>query len=102
MSYKKLFPGVAPHIGVPPAFIFLDQVKIGAKGAVVNQAILPDTVRNITIGFVVAPTALAHEAVKDQDFLVRQLTAVGEAPLKNFEIRFASENLSLNIFVVNL
>src|SRR4051812_29297291 len=54
-----LFPGVAPHVGVPAAFVDFDEVEVGEDvgGVLRRDVVALDGFGNELVGFVVAPAA---------------------------------------------
>src|SRR5213595_2255186 len=94
-------PCVPPHVGIPAALVHLDEVEVGEHAAIVSQSVLLDHVRDESIGLIVVPATLAHEAVVDEDLLVRQSAAVGEAPVENLGVALPGKDLRLDVLVTN-
>ena len=81
-----LFPGGAPLIGLPAAFVHLDEVEVGDDLAIIREAILLDHVRDEAVSLIITPAAFAHEAVVDEDLFIVQATTVGFAPFEDFGV----------------
>src|SRR5688572_4536678 len=78
-----LLPRIPPHVGIPAAFVLLDKIKIRDQRAIIHEAVFLDRFGNVFVGLVVAPAALAHEAVVNEDFLCGKAAAVGLAPFEH-------------------
>lgn len=82
-QYLTSLPRIPPHIGIPATLVHLDEVEIREHAAVVFQTVLLNHPGNESIGLIIVPAPLAHETVVNQNLLVCESPAIGQAPVKN-------------------